>query len=129
MEETSGQRRLIGGIWLLAAVVSLGAAFILQPFSEWGLYTTVLAILVVILGITGAWLLATGQGRVLNSRMSLKSQRVLSIIGLIAATLLAIGYLVGDWANWTAQDALTIGVWVAIGAMFAESLLMTSESS
>jgi hypothetical protein len=129
MEETSGERRLLGAIWLLASIVSIGAALLLQPFSDWGVFTTVLAILVVIMGITGAWTLATGKGRVLNSRLSVKSQRILSIIGLVAATILAIGYLVSDWANWTAQDALTIGIWIAIGAMFAESLVMMRDAS
>ena len=128
MEETSGQRKVVGAVWLLAAIVSIGAAFVLQPFSEWGNFTTVLAILVVILGITGAWMLVTGKGRVLSSRMSIKGQRILSIIGLVAATLLVVGYLVSDWSNWTAQDALTIGVWVAIGAMFAESLVMLRDA-
>lgn len=128
MEETTGQRKIVGAIWLLAAIVSIGAAFLLQPLSDWGAFGIVLAILVALLGITGAWMLITGRGQIVNTRMSVKGQRVLSIIGLIAATILVIGYLVSDWSNWTAQDALTIGVWVAIGAMFAEGLIITSKS-
>lgn len=128
MEETTGQRKIVGAIWLLAAIVSIGAAFLLQPLSDWGTFGIVLAILVALLGITGAWMLVTGRGQIVNTRMSVKGQRVLSIIGLIAATILVIGYLVSDWSNWTAQDALTIGVWVAIGAMFAEGLIITSKS-
>ncbi len=129
MEETVGQRKVVGAVWLLAAIVSIGAAFLLQPVGEWGTFGIVLAILVALLGITGAWMLITGKGRILNSNMSVKGQRLLSIIGLIAATILVIGYLVSDWSNWTAQDALTIGIWVAIGAMFLEGLLITSKSS
>ena len=129
MEETVGQRKVVGAVWLLAAIVSSGAAFLLQPVGEWGTFGIVLAILVALLGITGAWMLITGKGRILNSNMSVKGQRLLSIIGLIAATILVIGYLVSAWSNWTAQDALTIGIWVAIGAMFLEGLIITSKSS
>lgn len=129
MEETVGQRKVVGAVWLLAAIGSIGAAFLLQPVGEWGTFGIVLAILVALLGITGAWMLITGKGRILNSNMSVKGQRLLSIIGLIAATILVIGYLVSDWSNWTAQDALTIGIWVAIGAMFLEGLIITSKSS
>ena len=89
MEETAGQRKVVGAIWLLAAIVSIGAALVLQPVSDWGTFGIILAILVAIL---------------------------------------VIGYLVSDWSNWTAQDALTIGVWVAIGAMFAEGLVITSKA-
>ena len=129
MEETAGQRKVVGAIWLLAAIVSIGAAFLLQPVGEWGTFGIILAILVAILGVTGAWMLITGRGQITNPRMSVKAQRILSIIGLVAATILVIGYLVGDWSNWTSADVLTIGVWVAIGAMFAEGLVITSRSS
>ena len=129
MEETAGQRKVLGAIWLLAAIVSIGAAFLLQPVGEWGTFGIILAILVAILGVTGAWMLITGRGQITNPRMSVKGQRILSIIGLVAATILVIGYLVGDWSNWTSADVLTIGVWVAIGAMFAEGLVITSRSS
>lgn len=128
MEETSGQRKMVGAVWLLAAILSIGAAFMLQPIGEWGTFAIILAILVAILGITGAWMLATGKGHILSTRMSAKSQRILSIIGIIAATVLVLSYVIGDWARWTALDALSIGIWVAIGAMFLEGLLITSKS-
>lgn len=129
MAETAGQRKVIGATWLIAAIVSIAAAFILQPFSDWGIFAIVMAVLVALLGITGAWMLATGKGRIYSANMSLKGRRILSIVGLIGSTLLVVSYLVGDWANWTAQDALTIGIWVAIGAMFAEGLVMTTKES
>ena len=129
MAETAGQRKVIGATWLIAAIVSIAAAFILQPFSDWGIFAIVMAVLVALLGITGAWMLATGKGRIYSANMSLKGRRILSIVGLIGSTLLVVSYLVGDWANWTAQDALTIGIWVAIGAMFAEGLVMTTKGS
>ena len=129
MAETPGQRKVIGATWLLVAIVSIAAAFLLQPFSDWGIFTVVLAILVALLGITGAWMLATGKGRIYSTNTSLKGRRIVALVGLIGSTILVLSYLVGDWANWTAQDALTIGIWLALGAMFAEGLVMTSKDS
>ena len=129
MAETPRQRKVIGVTWLLVAIVSIAAAFLLQPFSDWGIFTVVLAILVALLGITGAWMLATGKGRIYSTNTSLKGRRIVALVGLIGSTILVLSYLVGDWANWTAQDALTIGVWLALGAMFAEGLVMTSKDS
>lgn len=128
MEETAGDRKIVGAIWLLAAIVTIVAAFLLQPVSEWGWFSIILAILLAILGLSGAWMLATGRGRITNPRTSPKTQRILSIIGLIAATVLVISYLVSDWANWTAFDALSIGIWIAIGAMFLDGLLIANKS-
>lgn len=129
MAETAGQRKAIGATWLLVAIVSIAAAFLLQPVSDWGIFTVVLAILVALLGITGAWMLATGKGRIYSTNTSLKGRRIVALVGLIGSTLLVLSYLVGDWANWTAQDALTIGIWLALGAMFAEGLVMTRKDS
>ena len=129
MSETPGQRKVIGATWLLVAIVSIAAAFLLQPVSDWGIFTVVLAILVALLGITGAWMLATGKGRIYSTNTSLKGRRIVALVGLIGSTVLVLSYLVGDWANWTAQDALTIGIWLALGAMFAEGLVMTSKDS
>ena len=129
MAETPGQRKVIGVTWLLVAIVSIAAAFLLQPVSDWGIFTVVLAILVALLGITGAWMLATGKGRIYSTNTSLKGRRIVALVGLIGSTVLVLSYLVGDWANWTAQDALTIGIWLALGAMFAEGLVMTSKDS
>lgn len=129
MAETPGQRKVIGVTWLLVAIVSIAAAFLLQPVSDWGTFTVVLAILVALLGITGAWMLATGKGRIYSTNTSLKGRRIVALVGLIGSTILVLSYLVGDWANWTAQDALTIGIWLALGAMFAEGLVMTSKDA
>lgn len=129
MAETAGQRKVIGATWLLVAILSIAAAFLLQPVSDWGIFTVVLAILVALLGITGAWMLATGKGRIYSTNTSLKGRRIVALVGLIGSTILVLSYLVGDWANWTAQDALTIGIWLALGAMFAEGLVMTRQDS
>jgi hypothetical protein len=129
MAETAGQRKVIGATWLLVAILSIAAAFLLQPVSDWGIFTVVLAILVALLGITGAWMLATGKGRIYSTNTSLKGRRIVALVGLIGSTVLVLSYLVGDWANWTAQDALTIGIWLALGVMFAEGLVMTRKDS
>ena len=129
MTETPGQRKVIGATWLLVAILSIAAAFLLQPVSDWGIFTAVLAILVALLGLTGAWMLATGKGRIYSTNTSLKGRRIVALVGLIGSTILVLSYLVGDWANWTAQDALTIGIWLALGAMFAEGLVMTRKDS
>ena len=129
MAETAGQRKVIGATWLLVAILSIAAAFLLQPVSDWGIFTVVLAILVALLGITGAWMLATGKGRIYSTNTSLKGRRIVALVGLIGSTILVLSYLVGDWANWTAQDALTIGIWLALGVMFAEGLVMTRKDS
>jgi hypothetical protein len=129
MDETAGQRRVVGAIWLLAAVVSIGAALALQPVGEWSIFVTILAVLIAILGLTGAWMLVTGKGRITKARSNVKAQRILSIVGLIGATVLVLTYVIGDWANWNAMDALSIGIWISIGAMFLQGLLITSKSS
>lgn len=129
MAETAGQRKVIGATWLVVAILSIAAAFLLQPVSDWGIFTVVLAILVALLGITGAWMLATGKGRIYSTNTSLKGRRIVALVGLIGSTILVLSYLVGDWANWTAQDALTIGIWLALGVMFAEGLVMTRKDS
>jgi hypothetical protein len=129
MEETLGQRKVVGLIWLLAAVISIGTAFLVQPVGEWGTFGILLVILMALLGLTGAWILITGRGHITNTRMSPRSQLILSIFGIIGATVLVISYLVSDWANWTAIDVLTIGVWFAIGAMFLQGAIIARSRS
>ena len=128
MAETVGQRKVIGAIWLMAAIVSIGAAFAVQPVSDWGFFGYLIAAALVLMGVTGAWMLITGRGQIWGGKSSLKSRRILSIIGIIGATILVLGYLVSDWSNWTANDVLSIGVWVAIGAMFIEGLISTRDA-
>jgi nicotinamide riboside transporter PnuC len=65
----------------------------------------------------------------LGRSLSPKANRIVSVIGLIAATLLIVANVVGDWANWTAVDVLTIAVWVAIGAMFIEGIVATRKAA
>lgn len=128
MEETSGQRKVIGAIWLLSAIVSIVAAFVVQPVSEWGFFSYLIAAAMAVLGVSGAWMLITGRGQIWGAKSSRKSRRILSVIGLVAATILIIGYLVSDWSNWTANDVLSIGVWVAIGSMFVQGLISTQDA-
>jgi nicotinamide riboside transporter PnuC len=127
MSETLGQRRFVGAVWFIAALGSLIAAFIVQPVADWGSFGVLLALLVALLGLTGLFIVVTGKGRILGTRTSLRTQKIFAIIGLIAATVLAVLYLVGDWSVWTAVDVLTIGVWVSIGVMFVVSLIAVNS--
>ncbi len=127
MAETVGQRKAVGVVWLLAAIVGIVLAFMVQPVSEWGTFGYFLAVLLAFLGLTGLWIAVTGKGRILGTSLSPKANRIVAIIGLVAATILIVSYLVSDWANWTAMDVLTIAVWVAIGAMFIEGIIATRE--
>lgn len=124
MEETAGQRRVVGVIWVLSAIVSLGVAVSVQPVNEWGFFTWLVAAAMLLLGITGAWVLVTGQGHLWNERVSAKARRTYSIIGLVAASVFVVGNLIIDAANWTAGDVISVGVWVAIGGMFVVTLLI-----
>lgn len=127
MTETVEQRRLVGAVWFIAALASLIAAFIVQPVADWGSFGVLLAILVALLGLTGLFMVVTGKGRILGTRTSFRTQKILAIIGLIAATALTAFYLVGDWSVWTATDVLTIGVWVSLGIMFVVSIIAVNS--
>jgi hypothetical protein len=129
MAETAGQRKILGVVWILAAIVGIVLAFLTQPIADWGLFATVLAILLVVLGLTGLWMAVTGKGRILGRSSSITKSRIWSIIGLVAATLVALSYLISDWANWTALDMLAIALWVAIGAMFLEGIIATRQAT
>ena len=129
MAETASERKMLGIVWVLAAIVGIGLAFVVQPIGEWGLFATVLAILLVILGATGLWVAVTGKGRLLGRGSSLTRSRIWSIIGLIGATLVILSYLISDWANWTALDIIGIALWAAIGSMFLAGIIATRETA
>jgi nicotinamide riboside transporter PnuC len=129
MAETVGQRKAVGIVWLLAAIAGLVLAFVVQPIGEWGPFGILLAVVLAFLGLTGLWIAVTGKGRILGRSLSPKANRIVAIIGLVAATLLIVSNVVSDWANWTAVDVLTIAVWVAIGAMFLEGIVATRKTA
>ena len=129
MAETAVQRKVVGIVWLLAAIAGIVLASLAQPIGEWGAFGFLLAIVLAFLGLTGLWIAVTGKGRVLGRSLSPKTNRIVSVIGLIAATLLIVANVVGDWANCTAVDVLTIAVWVAIGAMFIEGIVATRKAA
>ena len=129
MAETVIQRKAVGIVWLLAAIAGIVLAFVAQPIGEWGPFGVLLAVVLAFLGLTGLWIAVTGKGRILGRSLSPKANRIVAIIGLVAATLLIASNVVSDWANWTAVDVLTIAVWVAIGAMFIEGLVATRETA
>jgi nicotinamide riboside transporter PnuC len=127
--ETVIQRKAVGIVWLLAAIAGIVLAFVAQPIGEWGPFGVLLAVVLAFLGLTGLWIAVTGKGRILGRSLSPKANRIVAIIGLVAATLLIISNVVSDWANWTAVDVLTIAVWVAIGAMFIEGIVATRKAA
>jgi len=127
--ETVIQRKAVGIVWLLAAIAGIVLAFVAQPIGEWGPFGILLAVVLAFLGLTGLWIAVTGKGRILGRSLSPKANRIVAVIGLIAATLLIISNVVSDWANWTAVDVLTIAVWVAIGAMFIEGIVATRKTA
>lgn len=129
MSETAAQRKVVGAVWLTAAVISIAVAFVVQPFGDWGALATVMALLMAMLGATGVWMLATGRGQLFSPTWGVKARRIASTIGLVAATLLVAGYLISDWASWTAVDVLSVGVWIALDAMFIVGLLSTRTPS
>ena len=129
MAETMVQRKAVGIVWLLAAIAGIVLAFVAQPIGEWGPFGILLAVVLAFLGLTGLWIAVTGKGRILGRSLSPKANRIVAVIGLIAATLLIISNVVSDWANWTAVDVLTIAVWVAIGAMFIEGIVATRKAA
>jgi nicotinamide riboside transporter PnuC len=127
--ETVIQRKAVGIVWLLAAIAGIVLAFVAQPIGEWGPFGVLLAVVLAFLGLTGLWIAVTGKGRILGRSLSPKANRIVAIIGLVAATLLIASNVVSDWANWTAVDVLTIAVWVAIGAMFLEGIIATRKAA
>ena len=128
MSETVGQRRFVGVVWFIAAVVGLILAALVQPIADWGLFPWVLGVLVLLLGLVGLWMAITGKGHILNATTTIPTQRIIAVGGMIVATVLALSYLVFDWENWTALDVLTIAVWVSLGAAFLVSFLVTSRA-
>ena len=122
MAETVRQRKILGAIWFVVPVAVIIMAFLTQPIGEWG-FGVVIAIFLAIMAVTGIWMIATGRGNIIGSGMSLRAQRILGIIGLIASVILVASYVVSIVAAPTAQAYLLLGVWVSLGAMFADSLV------
>ena len=122
MAETVRQRKVLGAIWFIVPVAVIIMAFLTQPVGEWG-FGVVIAIFLAIMAVTGIWMIATGRGNIIGSGMSLRAQRILAIVGLIASVILVASYVVSLVAAPTAQSYLLLGVWVSLGAMFADSLV------
>lgn len=122
MAETVRQRKVLGAIWFIVPVAVIIMAFLTQPIGEWG-FGVVIAIFLAIMAVTGIWMIATGRGNIIGSGMSLRAQRILAIVGLIASVILVASYVVSLVAAPTAQSYLLLGVWVSLGAMFADSLV------
>jgi|AACY02.3.fsa_nt_gi hypothetical protein len=121
--ESTGERRFLGAVWALAAIGGIAGASLAQPFSEWTGFGWAIAAVLVLLGLVGLWMLITGKGHVLNPRVSPKTQGVIAVIGLVGSAFVVVGNLVTDEGRWTALDALTVAVWIAVGVMFAISVM------
>jgi len=122
MAETVRQRKVLGAIWFIVPVAVIIMAFLTQPIGEWG-FGVVIAIFLAVMAVTGIWMIATGRGNIIGSGMSLRAQRILGIVGLIASVILVASYVVSIVTAPTAQSYLLLGVWVSLGAMFADSLV------
>jgi hypothetical protein len=129
MAEAVSMRKVVGVIWFLAALVGIIAAFVVQPFSDWGIFAIFLALVLALLGLAGLWSAASGKGRLFGGNTSRRTNMIISVLGLIGATIAALAYLIGDWANWTATDVLSIAVWVALAAMFIDAIGVLRKQS
>ncbi|MFM7598588.1 MAG: hypothetical protein ACKO70_09520 [Actinomycetota bacterium] len=122
MAETVRQRKVLGAVWFIVPVVVIVLAFLTQPIGEWG-FGIVVAIFLAIMAITGIWMIATGRGNIIGSGMSLRTQRIFAIIGLVASAILVVSYVVSLASSPTAMSYLLMGVWLCLGTMFVDSLI------
>lgn len=122
MAETVRQRKVLGAIWFIVPVAVIIMAFLTQPIGEWG-FGVVIAIALAAMAVVGIWMVATGRGNIIGGSMSPRGQRILAIVGLIASVLLVAGYIVSIVTAPTALSYLLVGVWISLGAMFADSLI------
>jgi len=120
--ETVRQRKVLGAIWFIVPVAVIIMAFLTQPIGEWG-FGVVIAIALAAMAVVGIWMVATGRGNIIGGSMSPRGQRILAIVGLIASVLLVAGYIVSIVTAPTALSYLLVGVWISLGAMFADSLI------
>lgn len=120
---TAGQQKALGWYYFAVALVTFVVAFMIAPISEWGTWGMVIGLALALLGLVGLYMGITGKGNTRSSTMSLRSQRIIAIVGLIAVTLAAFGTVLSDINAFTAQDALTVGVWVALGGLFVSQIM------
>lgn len=129
MVESSGERRFLGAVWFISAVVSIGWALAVQPIADWQFFGWLLGAVFALVGLVGLWMLVTGKGHVLGDRYSLRTQATIAVVGVVASTLIIIVNLLIDEGAWTAQDILTVGVWVALGFMFVISIYAIARAA
>ena len=123
MAETVRQHKVLGIIWFIVPVVVIILAFVAQPVGEWGFFGIALAAILAVMALVGLRMAITGKGNIIGGQMSLKAQRIIAIIGTIAALVLVVVYVVSIISAPTATAYLTVGVWVCIGALFIDSLI------
>ena len=123
MAETVRQRKVLGVIWFIVPVVGIIMAFVTQPIGDWGFFGIAMAIALGAVAASGLWMFTTGKGNLLGTAWSLRTQRVVAIIGLIAAVILIASYVFSLVLDPTAQGYLILAIWTCLGAMFADSLV------
>ena len=127
-EWTESQNKKLGWFYVIVVVIALVAAFVVQPFADWGNFGYVLAILVLLLGILGLRQAITGKGNTRSRKMSEAKQRQWAIFGLIAVTVALVASIVTTLTSLTATDVLQLGVWVALSGMFISQIRTLSKS-
>lgn len=127
-EWTESQNKKLGWFYVIVVVIALIAAFVVQPFADWGNFGYVLGILVVLLGILGLRQGITGKGNTRSRKMSEAKQRQWAIFGLIAVTVALIASIITTLTSLTATDVLQVGVWVALSGMFISQIRTLSGS-
>ena len=123
MAETVRQRKVLGVIWFIVPVVGIIMAFITEPIGDWGFFGIAMAVALGAVAASGLWMLTTGKGNLLSTAWSLRTQRIVAIIGLIAAVILIASYVFSLVLDPTAQGYLILAIWTCLGAMFADSLV------
>lgn len=127
-EWTESQNKKLGWFYVIVVVIALVAAFVVQPFADWGNFGYVLAILVLLLGILGLRQAITGKGNTRSRKMTEAKQRQWAIFGLIAVTVALVASIVTTLTSLTATDVLQLGVWVALSGMFISQIRTLSKS-
>lgn len=123
MSETVRQRKVLGVIWFIVAVAGIIMAFVTEPIGQWGFFGIAMAIALCAVVATGLWMLTTGKGNLIGTAWTLRTQRIVAIIGLVAAVILIASYSFSLVLDPTAQGYLILAIWICLGAMFADTLV------
>jgi hypothetical protein len=127
-EWTVSQNKKLGWFYVVVVAITVIAAFVVQPFADWGTFGYVLGAVVVIFGIVGLRQALTGKGSTRSRNMTEAKQRQWAIFGLIAVTVALVASIVTTLMSLTATDVLVAGVWVALAGLFISQIRTLSRS-